>query len=337
MHGLAIAVAHDLDFDVARLLQVFFDVDGIVAEGGTSFGAGGRQRNRKLVFIHRDLHAAATAAGRGLDDDRIADFGTDARRFLIVGHAAIRTRNDRNAETFCGALGFDLVAHDADMRGGRADEGNVVRFEDFGELGVLRQETVTWMDRIGAGDFAGSNDLMDIQIAIARRRRSNTDAFVGKPHMHGVSVGSRVDGYGLDAELLACTQDAQGNLAAIGYENFLKHHALDLQASGLTRSQPETRHIRRVGCRVTRMAVTVPERGEGIWFIVFIASMIRSVWPSLTCVPTSMKSRAPGAGDKYTVPTIGEGMAFFEGSLAAAATGVTDAAGSWSRAAGACA
>ncbi len=84
------------------------------------------------------------------------------------------------------------------------------------------------MDCVGASDFAGSNDLVDIQIALARRRRSNADAFVGKPHMHGVSIGSRVDGDRLYAELFACAQHAQGNFAAIGYENFLKHRALDL-------------------------------------------------------------------------------------------------------------
>ena len=32
----------------------------------------------------------------------------------------------------------------------------------------------------------------------------------------------------------------------------------------------------------TRIAVTVPARGDGIWFIVFMASMMSSVWPSLT-------------------------------------------------------
>ena len=44
------------------------------------------------------------------------------------------------------------------------------------------------------------------------------------------------------------------------------------------------------------MAVTVPERGDGIWFIVFIASMISSVWPSRTCWPTSMNGLASGEG-----------------------------------------
>ena len=42
MDGVALAVAHQLDFDVARLLQVLFDVDAVVAEGGLGLGARGR-------------------------------------------------------------------------------------------------------------------------------------------------------------------------------------------------------------------------------------------------------------------------------------------------------
>ena len=57
-----------------------------------------------------------------------------------------------------GVLGLDLVAHDADVLGARADEGDAVRFEDLGELGVLRQEAVARMDRVGAGDLAGGED-----------------------------------------------------------------------------------------------------------------------------------------------------------------------------------
>ena len=46
----------------------------------------------------------------------------------------------------------------------------------------------------------------------------------------------------------------------------------------------------------TRICVTVPARGDGIWFIVFIASMISSVCPADTLVPTSMNGLAPGSG-----------------------------------------
>ena len=45
----------------------------------------------------------------------------------------------------------------------------------------------------------------------------------------------------------------------------------------------------------TRIWVTVPARGDGIWFIVFIASMISRVWPTDTLLPTSMNGLAPGS------------------------------------------
>ena len=51
------------------------------------------------------------------------------------------------------------------------------------------------------------------------------------------------------------------------------------------------------GCASSnRICTTVPERGAGIWFMVFIASMISSVWPTETLLPTSMNGFAPGSG-----------------------------------------
>ena len=49
-----------------------------------------------------------------------------------------------------------------------------------------------------------------------------------------------------------------------------------------------------------RTCITVPARGDGIWFMVFMASTMSSVSPALTWLPTSTKGRAPGSG-----PTIG--------------------------------
>src|SRR3954451_8807379 len=74
----------------------------------------------------------------------------------------------------------------------------------------------------------------------------------------------------------------------------------------------------------TRICVTVPARGDGIWFIVFIASMITSVCPIDTLAPTSMNGLAPGSEAQYTVPTMGEGTT--PGCLpsSATATGVAE-------------
>src|SRR5665647_3158955 len=49
MDRAAAAVAEHLDFDVARLLQVFFQIDGSVAERRSGFVGGGRQRQHQVV------------------------------------------------------------------------------------------------------------------------------------------------------------------------------------------------------------------------------------------------------------------------------------------------
>ena len=44
-----------------------------------------------------------------------------------------------------------------------------------------------------------------------------------------------------------------------------------------------------------RICVTVPARGAGIWFMVFIASTISSVSPAFTTLPMSTNGFAPGS------------------------------------------
>ena len=132
--------------------------------------------------------------------------------------------------------------------------------------------------------------------------------------MHGVGVGGGMHRDGGDAELLARAQDAQGDLAAIGYEDLVEHGFP--RASGEWRianggsenySLFATPHSPSYSIITsgspnstgwpssTRICVTVPARGDGIWFIVFIASMIRSVCPTVTLAPTSMNGLAPGS------------------------------------------
>src|SRR6476660_9515708 len=63
--------------------------------------------------------------------------------------------------------------------------------------------------------------------------------------------------------------------------------------------------------------ITVPPRGAGIWFMVFIASTMSSVSPALTLLPISMKGLPPGSPAASAVPTIGEitTPGCFEGSI----------------------
>jgi hypothetical protein len=81
------------------------------------------------------------------------------------------------------------------------------------------------MDRIRPGDLAGGDQGRNVEIAVAGGRRTDADALVGEPHMHGIRVGGGMYRDGGDAELLRRAQDAQGDLAAIGNEDLIEHIA----------------------------------------------------------------------------------------------------------------
>ena len=66
------AVGQHLDLDVARVLDVLLDVDRGVGEVGLALAPRGLERALGLGRRGDDLHAAAAAAGRGLDRDRPA-------------------------------------------------------------------------------------------------------------------------------------------------------------------------------------------------------------------------------------------------------------------------
>src|SRR5690606_12957010 len=158
-----------------------------------------------------------------------------------------------------GLLGLDLVAHDLDVMGRGADEMNLVLAQDPRETRVLGEKPVARMHGLGAGDLAGREDRGDVEVGILGRGRPHAYAFVGEADMHGVGVGLGVDGDGLDAQLLARAQDAQRDLAAIGYED-LGEHLFRVSYSMTTSGSPYSTG----DASSTRMRVTVPARCAGI-------------------------------------------------------------------------
>ena len=72
------------------------------------------------------------------------------------------------------------------------------------------------MNRVHVGDSGGADHLRNIQIAFRAARRADADRFVREPDVQRVAVCFRIDRDGLDPELLAGSQDAQCDFAAIG-------------------------------------------------------------------------------------------------------------------------
>src|SRR5262249_43496996 len=87
MDDIAVLVAEHLNFDMARLPDIFLDENAVVAKARLRLGF-----RRVEAFLHLfaaigDAHALAAAAGRRLDHHRIADLVGDlCRLFGVLDH-----------------------------------------------------------------------------------------------------------------------------------------------------------------------------------------------------------------------------------------------------------
>ena len=79
------------------------------------------------------------------------------------------------------------------------------------------------MNRVHVSDFRGADDLRDVQVTFAAARRADADGFIGKADVQGVAVGFGIHGDGLYAQFPASGKNAEGDFAAISYQNFSEH------------------------------------------------------------------------------------------------------------------
>ncbi len=224
IEGVALAVCQYLNFDMARVLQVLLHVDHVVLEELACFGFGQGDGGSQLGFIAHHAHAATTTATGGLDDHRITDALGDGSVVLgIAVDRAVRARHARYARFFHRLDGGDLVTHQANGLGARADEDEAGFFDHFGEIGVLREEAVTRVDGNGTRDLGGGYDRRHIEVGFTAGRLADADGFVGQEHMFELPIGGGVNGHCLDPELFASAQDPQGNFTAVGDDYFVQH------------------------------------------------------------------------------------------------------------------
>ena len=158
-------------------------------------------------------------------------------------------------------------------------------FEDLGEAGVLGQEAVARMHGIGAGDLAGRDEGRDVEIAIA----------AGGGPMQTLSSASRT--CMASASAVECTatvampssRHARWMRSAISPRLAIRILSNMGSSPGVSVSTSPATPLYSMMISgspystgwafSTRIALTVPARGAGIWFIVFMASMMSSVSP----------------------------------------------------------
>ena len=218
---MAVRVGDHLRFDVARPVEKLLDKTLAATEGGDGLA------HRRLVqvghFVHApgDLHAAAAAAERGLDDDGQAVLLGKGQHLGRVLDRPGRAGHQRRADFQRDAARLHLVAERGDGGRRRADPGQAGGDHGAREARVLRQEAVARMHRVGAAARGHGEQLVDVQVGVGGALAVQAIGFVGHARVQRVEVGIGIHRDRLHAVVGTGANDAHGDLAAVGDQDFL--------------------------------------------------------------------------------------------------------------------
>ena len=170
------------------LLQVFFQQHLLVTERAQRFPLCRTQRFTEFCRAVHHPHAPAAAARRCLEHDRKTDLFRLAQeeRFVLV--VAVVTGYKGDAGLLHDGFGRAFGAHGLDCPGRRTDEGDAGGPTGRGKTGILREETVAWMDRLRAGALSCANQFLHCQVTVPGRRRTDGDGLIGQLHMARINV-----------------------------------------------------------------------------------------------------------------------------------------------------
>ena len=219
MDDRAVLVSEDLDLDMAGAEKGALEKEPTVAEGALGFAARRTHRGVQRVGRPDDPHAPPAAAGARLHHQRIADaprFLRETRRALVVAMIAGRAGDARRHHP---RLGLAFVAHRPHCRRRRPDEDDAGRGAAFGEVCAFGEEAVARMHGLGARRLRRSDQGVDREIGLRRRRGADAHGVVGEADMQRIGVSVAIDRYGAKAFGARGANDAAGDLAAIGDEH----------------------------------------------------------------------------------------------------------------------
>ena len=91
-------------------------------------------------------------------------------------------------------------------------------------MGILREESITRMNRINIADFGRAHNPIDFQIAFKAGRRTDADGFIGELDVERIDVCFLIDSESANAEFLTGANHPQGDFSTISNENFLEHY-----------------------------------------------------------------------------------------------------------------
>ena len=219
-----LSVANDLNLDMTHALPITLDIERIHSEGRLRFGLAALPGGSEFAAVAHDAHATPAAAGHRLDYDRLAGAEPVEKGLgVLQGRSLISTLQHGNATFAREFARRGLVAEQFEGFGRRADEGQPGRSESAREICIFRQEAVARMNRVAGCIARRFDDRVDGEIGRSALARQLT-RLVACEHMARAGIVGGKDRDRDDIELRGRPRDAQGYLAAIGYEYLAKRH-----------------------------------------------------------------------------------------------------------------
>ncbi len=175
-------------------------------------------------------HAASATPTACFDQHGVADVRRQSQQLAVTFRQwSIGTGDARNTRPLHRSDGGNLVAHESNGVGARADEDKTALFDALRKIGVFGQKTIARMYRLCLRDLGGADDSRNVQIAVERPRRTDTNRFVGESNILGLAVSLRVQRDRANAEHAAGALNAKRDLAAIGNDNLFQHSVLTIR------------------------------------------------------------------------------------------------------------
>ena len=216
MHHIPMAVGKNLNLDMARRGNVFFNQHMPIAKTAGAFAHGTFKGRCKIICMFDKTHAFATPARTRLDQNRIANISGGRRQPFRVLISAVIARDHRHTCLFHQCLCGILQPHGAHGIGRRANEDHIGCLYRGRECRVFRKKPVSGMDGICAGGARRRDNGINIQIVAATAKRQRD---IGHTHMPCSTIGIAMDRNGFDAKTTCCFNDSAGNFPAIGNQD----------------------------------------------------------------------------------------------------------------------